>query len=184
MIRFVFTPSTIRHAFGEEILPAIRCGAHSVGSQIPSMIWGVVGSLIHSSIWNRVGSPFRNIAFFSNMLGAWKATFSQSFNWRGRASRTEFWYWQLLLLFLTWIPVILLATALDETVLRTWTAIAGIILFCPTLGLLTRRVHDFNWSGWTVLLLFVVGAFGFIIQFILGLIPGTKGPNKYGFRSW
>ncbi len=167
MIRFVFTPSTIRRDFGEEILPAIRRSVHSVVS------------------------PFRNIKFFSNMLGAWKATFSQSFKWSGRASRTEFWYWQLLLFILTWIPVILLATKLGDSspfppliVLRTWIAIAGIILFCPTLGLLTRRVHDYNRSGWTVLLVFVAGAFGLIIQFIIGLIPGTKGPNKYGFRSW
>ncbi len=58
-----------------------------------------------------------------------------------------------------------------------------IIAFIPALIITIRwgirRVHDFNVSGWLMLLMFVPYV-NSIFQLILILVPGTKGPNPYG----
>ena len=61
-----------------------------------------------------------------------------------------------------------------------WILIWAIIVFCPNINLLVRRVHDFNTTGWLVLLPFVFSKLSGIVQLVFGFIPGTKGPNKYG----
>jgi uncharacterized membrane protein YhaH (DUF805 family) len=45
--------------------------------------------------------------------------------------------------------------------------------FLPLLGVLVRRMHDIDKSGWYVL----IPVYGWII---LPLYEGTKGPNQYG----
>ncbi|MBQ9813874.1 MAG: DUF805 domain-containing protein [Thermoguttaceae bacterium] len=58
--------------------------------------------------------------------------------------------------------------------------------FIPFLCLVVRRLHDANVSGWAALLLFIpflipfLGRFWRTLLLIVGLLPPTKGPNKYG----
>lgn len=75
--------------------------------------------------------------------------------------------------------------------------------FLPLLGLLTRRVHDVGFPGWSVVAVLLTSALGFSLQAFsafdsfsqdawlvsLGLVavgvyfltrPGQRGPNKYG----
>ena len=42
-----------------------------------------------------------------------------------------------------------------------------------------RRLYDLNQNGWLVVVIFIP-AVGFFIWLFLLVIPGTKGPNKYG----
>ena len=59
----------------------------------------------------------------------------------------------------------------------------GLILIVPAyigavvLGfmLTIQRAHDFNWSGWACLLLFVP-----LVQLIFLFVPGTDGENRWG----
>lgn len=42
-----------------------------------------------------------------------------------------------------------------------------------------KRWHDMNKSAWWLLLNLIPGI-GFIVFLVLGLMPGTKGPNRFG----
>ncbi len=118
------------------------------------------------------------------------ATFS------GRASRSEFWWFQLFywLVLIALGIVALTAGATDDldTSSPLVTGIAGIAglfvlgMILPQISLQVRRFHDRNISGWWYLALVVLGAVPY-----LGLIPclaitvisvlkGTEGPNRFG----
>lgn len=91
-------------------------------------------------------------------------------DFKGRASRTEYWYF---LLFHSLITLFLLIgseiSAIDLTLIYT---IYYIVSFIPFLFLSIRRMHDIDSSGWFLL----VPIYNFISLFM----PGTKGNNRYG----
>lgn len=110
-------------------------------------------------------------------------TFSESVksNWnggiatfKGRASRSEYWWWVLFLL----VFVVGLAL-LSEYVLMPlfgWglRAASWFILF-GDLAISVRRCHDTNHSGWWIL----CPVYGVILMFL----PGDEGENQYGEKS-
>ena len=54
----------------------------------------------------------------------------------------------------------------------------GLLLFYPTIAVYAKRWHDLNRSGyWT--LIFFIPLIGLIGPVVLGLWPGTKGPNSF-----
>lgn len=60
----------------------------------------------------------------------------------------------------------------------------GIII--PSIALQVRRLHDINQTGWIALGLYIGGMLPIIslltsiAQIVIGCLPGTPGPNKYG----
>jgi uncharacterized membrane protein YhaH (DUF805 family) len=52
-------------------------------------------------------------------------------------------------------------------------------LLLPSLAVGVRRLHDTNRSGWW-LLISLVPILGGIVCFVFMVLPGTRGPNKYG----
>jgi uncharacterized membrane protein YhaH (DUF805 family) len=54
--------------------------------------------------------------------------------------------------------------------------LAAVVWF---IGLLVRRLHDTDRSGWWILLAFVPLA-NFLLMLYLLLAPGTSGPNRFG----
>lgn len=62
-----------------------------------------------------------------------------------------------------------------------YTAVAFVALLCAIIefGLIARRLHDFNKSGWFGLLLFVPFV-NLIFIIVLFFIKGTNGENNYG----
>ena len=92
---------------------------------------------------------------------------------RGRASRSEFWY---LMLF----QVLLLAalTMTDATVSHRAANVLVLILFLPGLAATVRRLHDVDMSGWWVLICFIP-LFG-LYMLVWMCQTGTKGPNRFG----
>ena len=66
-------------------------------------------------------------------------SFRKTFDYRGRADRNEFWYWNLFA-FLSTISVG-----------AVFPATAAVIILCclpPSLSLQVRRIHDSGHSGW------------------------------------
>ena len=60
------------------------------------------------------------------------------FNFKGRASRAEFWFWNLF--------IIILDQFIDSlTGIPTW--IFSLISFIPILSVSVRRLHDVNFRG-------------------------------------
>jgi uncharacterized membrane protein YhaH (DUF805 family) len=98
----------------------------------------------------------------------------------GRASRSEFWYFQLFLFVLTtisvWIDSAVFGTGLGETGTVYMVVALGTLL--PSICANVRRLHDVNKSGWWVLLFFT--CIGIIPLIIWEATKGTSGSNEHG----
>jgi uncharacterized membrane protein YhaH (DUF805 family) len=58
--------------------------------------------------------------------------------------------------------------------------VGGLGLLLPGLAVTVRRFHDTNSSGWWYLLALLPYIGSFII-FVWCCIPGTRGPNRFGY---
>lgn len=101
----------------------------------------------------------------------------------GRASRKEFWMFNLIYIL---VALILFFTCLIVAMLTNTSGSigypVGIIIFflatiIPSIALTARRLHDAGLSAWLLLIGLLAGNIVFLIY---GLIPGTNGPNSYG----
>ena len=114
--------------------------------------------------------------------------FNNYADFSGRASRSEFWLFQLLNIF------ILLAASAFVLIGGGGAYVVGIgllvfwvlIAFVPNLAVTVRRFHDHNISGWWAVALYAVGLIPYIgLLANLGMLwvlvrGGTWGPNNYG----
>ena len=108
-------------------------------------------------------------------------TFSESvstclkkyFVFEGRASRSEYWWFQLIV-----TPSYLIAEILKNEISYLFYGIL-IFAFIPAISAGVRRLHDTNRSGFFLLISFIPIIGSFILLFFL--IPeGTKGKNRFG----
>lgn len=115
------------------------------------------------------------------------ATFS------GRASRSEYWWFQLfywIALVVVGILTVALAAVFDanETSLFIFIPIGLLVLalLLPVIALQVRRFHDRDMSGWWYLGAVIVGNVPFvgilvwIAVFVISCLKGTDGPNRFG----
>jgi uncharacterized membrane protein YhaH (DUF805 family) len=117
-----------------------------------------------------------------------KQAFRNTFIYRGRASRSAYWW------FFAFIGIV---CVLSSIVVELVVSLAGtngnnganlaieVILGIPILyaelamlALFVRRLHDTNKSAWWILLAFVP-YLGAITLLIFTLLKGTPGPNRY-----
>ena len=121
-------------------------------------------------------------------------------SFKGRASRSEFWWFCLFTLLIN--IAVAIVGAIAPALASIISAVLGLWLLLPTLGISTRRLHDRNFSGWwqvlplAAVLPAVAGAvleadwllmlagcaaglasLGLLIFYAL---KGTAGPNRYG----
>lgn len=122
------------------------------------------------------------------------ATFS------GRASRSEYWWFQLFYWVLM-VVIVAIAGGLGAmftggdmsnmpTVFYIVVGAPALVimlgLLVPMLAIQIRRFHDRNMSGWWYLGLIVfgvvpfVGVLGSIAILVISILKGTDGPNKFG----
>ena len=95
------------------------------------------------------------------------------FVFKGRASRSEYWWFQLIV-----SPSYFISTVFENDISYIF---LGITLFTliPAISAGVRRLHDTNRSGFFVLISFIPFIGGLILLFFL--IPeGTKGKNRFG----
>jgi uncharacterized membrane protein YhaH (DUF805 family) len=119
-----------------------------------------------------------------NFIDAIAAGFKNYANFKGKASRSEFWYWVLFTILLGLVlgtieTVIWPAEPFDsddlEAVLNATlsaptplTSLANLVLFIPGLSVTARRFHDAGFSGKWLLLLLVPVAYS--IYAIVGVV--------------
>jgi uncharacterized membrane protein YhaH (DUF805 family) len=103
--------------------------------------------------------------------------FGKYADFNGRASRAEYWYWYLFRMLMVG-GMIFLAVASRVNLVFVLVGLELLVMLLPSLAVAVRRLHDVNMSGWLLLLVFV--PFGGLFIFILSVIPGTAGGNKYG----
>ena len=99
--------------------------------------------------------------------------FSNYFNFNGRASRSEFWWFELFALLLSVVGSVWDASMGDTSGNGMMYWIAVIATFFPLIAVTSRVIHAVNKSGWWQLIAIT----------IIGLIPliiwwATKGENK------
>jgi uncharacterized membrane protein YhaH (DUF805 family) len=106
-----------------------------------------------------------------DFVGAIKAGFNNYVNFRGTATRPEFWYW-----FLFTFLVAVVTSAIDqvltmvpglviiELVFSTITTLFSLATFLPTLAVTVRRLRDAGFS-WVWLLL----PLPFVVPFVVGI---------------
>ncbi|WP_295236239.1 DUF805 domain-containing protein [Veillonella sp.] len=108
---------------------------------------------------------------------------------QGRATRGEYWKFQLLLVAL-WVlivgpclfAVIMLGNAVSSDLSIGLFFLLLVVLFIafipPNISCEIRRFHDAGFSGWWFLLHLIPG--GSMVCFIFTLLPSQLGPNEYG----
>lgn len=119
----------------------------------------------------------------------------------GRASRSEYWWFQLFV-FLVFIVITILffivggANAFADPnnpqlgIAPTLILIVGGIIYLgmilPIISVVVRRFHDYNLSGWWYLGGIVAGFIPFvgflasIAILVITILKGTDGPNNFG----
>lgn len=99
-------------------------------------------------------------------------------NFSGRASRSEFWWWQLFILIVS-VVLNFFAFMLGDTLGDILRIVIGLGFFLPNWGVSFRRLHDINKSAWWLLLLFIP-VVGWIILIVWCCKDSDPLPNQYG----
>jgi uncharacterized membrane protein YhaH (DUF805 family) len=101
--------------------------------------------------------------------------FKKSFVWEGRASRAEFWWFELAQLL-----IIIVALIIDQIIgTGVLYIIAAIVFILPSIAVLIRRLHDTDRTGWWYWIQ-LLPLIGLIVILVFTLTGGDEGDNKYG----
>ena len=97
----------------------------------------------------------------------------------GRASRSEFWWFQLFFFIAVSLPMSICFILPDlEALGFALVALAILVLLVPAFCVQIRRYHDVGYSGFIILVNFIPYV-GSIILLVMQLLP-SKPDNKYG----
>jgi uncharacterized membrane protein YhaH (DUF805 family) len=119
-----------------------------------------------------------------NFSEAIKSGFHNYVNFSGRAARLEYWYWTLFSILMA-----IGSALIDWALFPDWgvspvNTVVELALLLPGLAVSVRRLHDLDFSGWWLLLVFTgIGAFVLLGWFCL---RGRRdrasdgGPNRFG----
>lgn len=121
-----------------------------------------------------------------SILEAVKTVLLKSYDFKGRARRSELWKWRLMfgLLFLLAYSVYLwLEYSYDHCYLAVTILKPLQVLFflciVPNIAVTVRRLHDVDKSGW-YLLMPLLPVIGDIVLFVWTVTDSQKGDNKWG----
>lgn len=98
-----------------------------------------------------------------------KTCFSKYADFKGRASRSEYWWYALFI-----VLVSIAASALSDTV----SLLFGLATLLPSLAVAARRLHDTNRSGWLQLIV-LIPIVGWLVMLYF-LVQEPKEPNRFG----
>ena len=104
--------------------------------------------------------------------------FSNYFNFNGRSSRSEFWWFELFAISLSVLGSVWDASMGDTSGsgMMYWLFTAA--TFFPAIAVGARRLHDVGKSGWWQLIMITI--IGLIPLIIWWATEGTKKNNSYG----
>ena len=120
----------------------------------------------------------KNLAYVDNFKHTIMGNFA---NFKGRASRSEYWRFYGITIVLAGI-INVLSVLLMNTALSSVFGLVSLAYNCaillPSIGLAVRRLHDVGKSGWLLLVSFI--PFGVIYVIYLLAQKGDEGDNQYG----
>ncbi len=94
-----------------------------------------------------------------------KTCFQKYVVFEGRASRSEYWYWQL-------FAYIVVFAVSFITASEAMGYLVNLALLLPSIAVAVRRMHDTGHSGWCAIIPFY--------NIYLCFISGDEGANEYG----
>ena len=107
-----------------------------------------------------------------NFIESIKTCYKKFFDFSGRASKSEYWWFQLYTIIIYGMQFVFQG---DLVLVFSILVIANII---PLYAAGVRRLHDTDKSGWMVLIS-VIPLIGLYIIVLL-IADGTKGKNRFG----
>tara|TARA_B100000029_G_C16966888_1_gene738451 strand:- start:101 stop:472 length:372 start_codon:yes stop_codon:yes gene_type:complete len=100
-------------------------------------------------------------------------------NFNGRASRSEYWWFQLFYIIVIFVAMIFDSMYINNVqTMGPVELLTTLVLLLPLLSVTARRLHDVGRSGWWMLVGITI--IGLIPLFIWWVSVGTKSKNKYG----
>jgi uncharacterized membrane protein YhaH (DUF805 family) len=93
----------------------------------------------------------------------------------GRATRPEYWWFTLI----TTVISLILRFAIPGAAGPIISAIYGLAVLLPSIGVTIRRLHDTNRTGWWILVV-LIPIVGWIWLIVLLAMAGDSGSNQYG----
>ncbi|WP_274968168.1 DUF805 domain-containing protein [Succinimonas amylolytica] len=106
----------------------------------------------------------------------------------GRASRSEFWYFNLGC-FLLGLAVVIVGSILAAVLGKVGFGIMVLLyiayflgIIVPSLAVQVRRLHDINQTGWLVLagiVLNMLAGLGLVFMIVIGVLPPVDVGNKF-----
>jgi uncharacterized membrane protein YhaH (DUF805 family) len=122
--------------------------------------------------------------------------FTRYTDFAGRSGRSEYWWPYLMHIVVTLVLVgAAQLTGLNleteeipttATIFLTLLMLYLLAVMIPSIAVMVRRLHDLDKTGWLALAIMVVGLVPLIgllaniAQIVIGCLPGTLGPNRYG----
>jgi len=135
-----------------------------------------------SELWSDIKAEFKNVKEVNGEK--FKSAFSRYFidylknnyvKFDGRVSRREYWMFAL---FSTLIGIVLNIIFVILPPLALLGLAYSLALLLPSIGLVIRRLHDINLSGW-FLLIALIPFIGGIALLLLLVLPGDAEANKF-----
>ena len=118
-----------------------------------------------------------------NFIDAVKSGFIKYVDFKGRASRSEYWYFALALSLLgILISFLEISTGMIDSV-DSYGPLSIVFListFLPSLSVAARRLHDRGHSGWNQL--WTLTIIGIIPILIMLMLPAKEDKNKWGMN--
>ena len=127
--------------------------------------------------------------------GAVRLFFARYTDFQGRSRRSEYWWVTLFNILVSLVGGILLALLVGDGsgdlnpigfIIVALLGLYMLAIIIPSIALFVRRLHDINQTGWIALGLYIcaiipiINLLAAVAQIVIGVLPGTAGPNKYG----
>ena len=103
--------------------------------------------------------------------------FRQYAGFDGRASRSEYWFWNLFYWLMLMGSGFMMGVDPEFGGILYALVTLGILL--PSLAVMVRRLHDLDKSGW-MWLVCLIPLVGGIVLLVWFCQPGTNGTNRFG----
>ncbi len=115
-----------------------------------------------------------------------KSCLNKYTTWKGRASRSEYWYFGLFNMLFAIAAIVVIGIVGSVIHLGILTVLLYLVYLVASLGLVLpgiavtiRRLHDTDHSGWWIWIA-LVPLLGAILLLVWYCTKGTTGPNKFG----
>ncbi len=113
-----------------------------------------------------------------NFTEAITSGFQNYVNFRGRAARSEFWWWTLFAIIASIVAGLIDIALFGVAGISPIQNLVGLALFLPGLAVSIRRLHDLDRTGWWMLI--ALTGIGIILLIIWDCMRGTPGANRFG----